>query len=102
MHFLGKEQAVPQRGSTCISLSGKQQCLLLQTGVYAELGHLATPILLACRSTKRYRPDQSRQIHAAPTSDQPAKCELETLDAMSCLAPGCERSHNARQRRPQT
>jgi hypothetical protein len=60
----------------------------------SELGHLSTPISLACRNIKRYRLDQSRQIHAAPKSDQPAQCELETLDAMSCLAP-CAKGHIA-------
>ena len=32
----------------------------------SEFSHLATLILLAYRSTKRYRPDQSRQIQHSP------------------------------------
>src|SRR2546421_3900880 len=98
--------------SSCLSKSPQspQECHMpvsialseAQQRSMSELGHLATHILLACRSRDYYRLDQSRQIHAVPKSDQPAQCELETLDAMSCLAPACEMSHNARQRRPQT
>jgi hypothetical protein len=55
----------------------------------------------ACRNRDCCRLDQSPQIHAVPTSDQLARCEWETQDAVSCSDHACETSRNAHQRRPQ-
>jgi hypothetical protein len=66
-----------------------------------ELGHSATAILLAYKSTSRYRLDRRRQTHAIPMSDSLAQYKSETLDAMSCRALVREKSYNAHQRRSQ-
>jgi hypothetical protein len=56
----------------------------------------------ACRNRDCCRLDQLPQTRAVPTSDQPARCELETQDAVSYSDPACERSRSAHQRRLQT
>ena len=60
-------------------------------GLFQHPRLFSTIIFWACRNRGCCRLDRSRQIHAVPTSDQLARCELETQDTVSCPDPACER-----------